>query len=113
MEYLEGRIWPVYYGSVGESAVELTGWECRIGDEAWRPATTRGWLKNKKGVNAREGGEYRVTFDVKDAAAPAGEGTLDWSLGPKGTLSNLKYVTTDLSRADVRAAWSSAKLIDE
>ena len=71
MEYLEGRIWPVYYGAVGESAVELTGWECRIGDEAWRPATTHGWLKNKKGVNAREGGEYRVTFDVKDATAPA------------------------------------------
>ena len=43
----------------------------------------------------------------------AGEGTLDWSLGPKGTLSNLKYVTTDLSRADVRAAWLSAKLTDE
>ena len=42
----------------------------------------------------------------------AGEGTLDWSLGPKGTLSNLKYVTTDLSREEVKTAWAEAKLTD-
>ena len=43
----------------------------------------------------------------------AGEGTLDWTLGPKGTLSDLKYVTTDLSRDDVRTAWASARLEDK
>ena len=42
----------------------------------------------------------------------AGEGTIDWTLGPKGVLSNLKYVTTDLSREAVRTAWAAARLTD-
>lgn len=42
----------------------------------------------------------------------AGEGTLEWSLGPKEGLSNLKYVTTDLSREDVKTAWAAARLED-
>ena len=42
----------------------------------------------------------------------AGEGTLDWTLGPKERVSNLKYVTTSLSRDAVRAAWAAAKMED-
>ena len=42
----------------------------------------------------------------------AGEGMLEWSLGPKGVLSNLRYVTTGLSREDVKAAWAAARLGD-
>ena len=42
----------------------------------------------------------------------AGAGTLDWTLGPRTDLSDLRYVTTDLSREAVRAAWSSARLED-
>ena len=41
-----------------------------------------------------------------------GAGTLDWTLGPRTDLSDLRYVTTDLSREAVRAAWSSARLED-
>ena len=42
----------------------------------------------------------------------AGEGTLEWSLGPKEDLSSLRYVTTDLPREAVRAAWAAARLED-
>ena len=42
----------------------------------------------------------------------SGEGTLSWDLGPTEKLSNLRYVTTDLSREAVKSAWSSAKLAE-
>ena len=42
----------------------------------------------------------------------AGAGTLDWTLGPRTDLSDLKYVETDLSREAVRAAWAAASMED-
>ena len=40
----------------------------------------------------------------------AGEGTLDWALGPKETLGALRYFETDKTQAEVKSAWSSATL---
>jgi len=40
----------------------------------------------------------------------AGRGELDWTLGPRKSVSNVEYVTTDLSRDAVKAAWAAAKM---
>ena len=40
----------------------------------------------------------------------AGEGTLDWALGPKEKLAGIRYFITEGSRETVRAAWAAARL---
>ena len=38
----------------------------------------------------------------------SGEGTVDWALGPSVRVADLAYLETDLSRVEIRAAWSAA-----
>jgi len=41
-----------------------------------------------------------------------GAGTVDWALGPKEDLSDLRYFTSDKSLSEIKTAWASAKLTD-
>ena len=126
MEYLEGRIWPLFYGLVGAAAQEIKPWQVKtdvakvglegnwqedVADEGWRPVVLNRHLLDEQGRRVNEIAWYRASFDVK--AERPGKATLTFGAldgDPIVWLNGEKVLTEHPVRG--RANWRSAFAVD-